>query len=414
MQKQALVVDDSRVARLTLSKLLAPYDLDIVQISSGEEALSYLHANSVRPDIIFMDVVMGGLDGLETTKKIKENENFNTIPVVMCTGNDTQSDQNNALAAGAIAALSKPPKQNSLAEIMAQLEGDAEVLDEQIAESVMQQPSVNPEINIAMPALNDNLITQLEQQWLPKIRTSIEERVGDITRRVATETAKGVLFNQALSSPQMADNSDLSDQIAEIIERDFLPKIQQTTRAVAESLSRQIVLESMETAIASHMTGLLPSLKEQLKQQTKQGTIEVAQQAAQKMIDDSAESAVQFAIDDLDLPAKALLTLERQGEAWLTKQEQHISLIASQQLEQNIAPLIAQYLDVNLAEKVVAHLAEIEAQKPKEENKELSGLIFQFEELTKKVSFLKEVVIVLSVVVVAVVGVALFLNAGIL
>lgn len=419
MQRQALVVDDSRVARLTLSKLLAPYDLDIVQIASGEEALSYLNAGNVNPDIIFMDVTMQGLDGLETTKKIKENEALNSIPVVMCTGHETQSDQSNALAVGAIAALTKPPQKDILAEIMSQIESRIDVEDKpaeelvaQISSVMVAEPEAVAETNTAPLIMDDVVIARLEQEWLPGIQKSIYEQVGDVTRRIAAETVRGIMDNQLQMAPQAPhDDSQLETKITANIEQALLPKVKQTV----EDVSRQIVLDSMETSIASHLANLLPSLREQLKDQTKQATVEVAQQTAQQMIDDSAESAVQFAIDDFDLTSKANTTLEQQGKLWLEQQEQHISLVVNQQVEQNVSPLTAQYLDMNLAEKITGHLADLETKKPKEKEDETNSLVMlQLDELTKKVSFLKEVVMVLSVVVVSVVGIALFLSAGIL
>ena len=411
MQRQALVVDDSRVARLTLSKLLAPYDFDIVQIASGEEALSYLNASSINPDIIFMDVTMQGLDGLETTKKIKENGAFNSIPIVMCTGHDTPSDQSNALAAGAMMALTKPPQKEILAEIMTQLEGHVE--DNPVEERVSQIASVmaaKPETNTSSRIMDDVVMARLEQEWLPGIQKSIYEQVGDVTRRVAEETVRGIMVNQG-----QGDDGQLEAKI--------LAKTQQIIKETVEDVSSQIVLDSMEASIASHLAHLLPSLKEQLKEQTKQATTEIAQQTAQqtaqKMIDDSVESAVQFAMDDFDLPSKALAALEQQGHEWLDQQEERISLVANQQVEQNVSPLTAQYLDMNLAEKISSYLAEQETEKleGKPEEKEASAeslITFQLDELTKKVSFLKEIVMVLSVAVVSMVGVALLLNAGIL
>jgi hypothetical protein len=204
-------------------------------------------------------------------------------------------------------------------------------------------------------------------------------------------------------------------QLEANIESSLLPKIQQTIQETVEDVSRQIVLDSMEASIASHLATLLPSLKEQLKDQVKQITVEVAQQTAQQMIDDSVESAVQFAIDDFDLPLKSMAILEQQGSVWIEGQEQRISLVASQQVEQNVSPLTAQYLDMNLAEKITAHLAEIEPEKPEEKEDETNSLVMiQLDELSKRVSFLKEVVIVLSIVVVGVIAAALFLSAGII
>ena len=74
MQKQALIVDDSRVARMSLKKALLSHDVDITEASSAEEAISYLETSQSHPDIIFMDVMM---DGLQATKQLKGDPKFN-------------------------------------------------------------------------------------------------------------------------------------------------------------------------------------------------------------------------------------------------------------------------------------------------------------------------------------------------
>ena len=63
----ALVVDDSRVARMTLSKLLRDHSYSSVEWGSAEEAMQWLQTTDTLPDIIFMDVMMATMDGLTAT-----------------------------------------------------------------------------------------------------------------------------------------------------------------------------------------------------------------------------------------------------------------------------------------------------------------------------------------------------------
>ena len=56
--KRALIVDDSKSARVVLSRLLEKHDLAVETRDSAEAALEYLEQN--RPDVIFMDHVMPG------------------------------------------------------------------------------------------------------------------------------------------------------------------------------------------------------------------------------------------------------------------------------------------------------------------------------------------------------------------
>jgi CheY-like chemotaxis protein len=68
--KRALIVDDSKSARVVLSRLLEKHDLAVETRDSAEAALEYLEQN--RPDVIFMDHVMAGMDGLSAVQLIKK------------------------------------------------------------------------------------------------------------------------------------------------------------------------------------------------------------------------------------------------------------------------------------------------------------------------------------------------------
>ena len=66
-KKCALIVDDSRSARVMLRRLLEEHDLDVATAGSAEEALEYLTEN--RPDVIFMDHMMPDMDGFEAVER---------------------------------------------------------------------------------------------------------------------------------------------------------------------------------------------------------------------------------------------------------------------------------------------------------------------------------------------------------
>ena len=68
---KVLVVDDSKVAHLTLRKMLTERGIDVDWVGSGEDSLTYLKQQ--QPNVIFMDVMMPGMDGFETTTAIKNN-----------------------------------------------------------------------------------------------------------------------------------------------------------------------------------------------------------------------------------------------------------------------------------------------------------------------------------------------------
>lgn len=103
---QCLVVDDSKSARFTLKRALSNLGHEVITAESGEQALELLCAEE--PDIIFMDHLMPGLDGFETSKKIRSQKNFAQTPIVMCTAKDSESYAEEARKIGLSGTLPKP------------------------------------------------------------------------------------------------------------------------------------------------------------------------------------------------------------------------------------------------------------------------------------------------------------------
>ena len=105
MRKTALVVDDSKTARNVLRKILETHDLDVDTAESAEDAIEYLSES--RPDIIFMDHEMPGMDGLEAVSAIKDNPATATIPIMMYTAQKGELYVGQARALGALGVLPK-------------------------------------------------------------------------------------------------------------------------------------------------------------------------------------------------------------------------------------------------------------------------------------------------------------------
>jgi CheY-like chemotaxis protein len=101
----ALIVDDSRSARLALSKLLAQHGVASDEAPSAEAALEYLRFE--RPDVVFLDHTMPGMDGFEALDVIKTKPETTTIPVMMYTSQEGQLYVSQARALGAVGVLPK-------------------------------------------------------------------------------------------------------------------------------------------------------------------------------------------------------------------------------------------------------------------------------------------------------------------
>lgn len=119
MQKTALIVDDSRTARVVLQQMLEEHDLLVDNVGSAELALAYLSDN--RPDIIFMDHEMPGMDGFEAVTAIKKNPATATIPIMMYTAQEGELYVGQARALGAVGVLPKQVEPVELSKVLESL-----------------------------------------------------------------------------------------------------------------------------------------------------------------------------------------------------------------------------------------------------------------------------------------------------
>ncbi|RZV37136.1 MAG: response regulator [Chromatiales bacterium] len=119
MKKTALIVDDSRTARTVLQKMLEVHDLAVDNASSAEDALQYLSES--RPDIIFMDHAMPGMDGFEAVSAIKANPATATIPIMMYTAQEGELYVGQARALGAVGVLPKEVEPVELSKVLESL-----------------------------------------------------------------------------------------------------------------------------------------------------------------------------------------------------------------------------------------------------------------------------------------------------
>lgn len=104
-----LVVDDSVVIRKMVEIALENEDYNIVSVSTGKDALSYLDENS--PDLIILDIMLSDVNGLDVLKAIKSSKD---IPVVMLSAKDTPRETSKAKQLGADDFIPKPFKDEEL------------------------------------------------------------------------------------------------------------------------------------------------------------------------------------------------------------------------------------------------------------------------------------------------------------
>lgn len=105
MGKRIMVVDDSRITAIQLEKLLEDTDYEVAAYCrSGEEALEQY--GQVRPDLVTMDIIMPGMDGLETSQAILEGYPEAKILMISSLAYDDTFEEAKAL--GALGFVDKP------------------------------------------------------------------------------------------------------------------------------------------------------------------------------------------------------------------------------------------------------------------------------------------------------------------
>ncbi len=109
-----LIADDELRLRKVVAMFLRKSGHEVTEVSSGEQTLESIKTKV--PDVIILDVVMPGLDGLETCRRIKSDPAYKDIPVLLLTANISAEERAEGMKAGAIAYVTKPFSPKDLLE----------------------------------------------------------------------------------------------------------------------------------------------------------------------------------------------------------------------------------------------------------------------------------------------------------
>ena len=118
--KSALIVDDSKSARFALRRYLEGHAYQVDAVESADEAMRFLDTS--KPNVIFLDHVMPGVDGFTVLETLRGREETAAIPVVMCSSNEGDAFNQRAMTSGAQGVLHKPPNPDVLRGLLRDLE----------------------------------------------------------------------------------------------------------------------------------------------------------------------------------------------------------------------------------------------------------------------------------------------------
>ena len=115
--RKILVVDDMSTDLYNLQSILSEAGYQVVTALSGREALK--KAESDRPDLVFLDIVMDDMDGFQACRKLTSQEATRHIPVVIVSSNSQRVDKLWAQKQGARGYVTKPYSVKDITEQIA-------------------------------------------------------------------------------------------------------------------------------------------------------------------------------------------------------------------------------------------------------------------------------------------------------
>ena len=320
--KKALVVDDSKVAHLTLRKLLLERDIEVDWVGSGEDCIKYLEGK--KPDIIFMDVMMPGMDGFETSRTITTEHPQDSAAIIMCSANATDEDKRDAQQSGAIGFLSKPYTPDQLDNILKSVSAgtatisisepsaDAPVvppprvvekgplvtppqppapppsieMTPAMAGAPLSPPQMKTEEGAALSAADVERIAE-RAAWASAekvARDIIQELVPNLARESATQAARGIAedlgrraAHAAVRAAQEAAKQVATEIARGTAERTARTAAQESARSVAEQAAREVSEGVSQRNIARGLEmnrdDLLKEIESQVSRQSQEALV---------------------------------------------------------------------------------------------------------------------------------------------
>jgi CheY-like chemotaxis protein len=114
VRPSVLLVEDDPDTRHMYATCLDVLGFDVSEARDGLEGVRC--AQAVHPDIVLMDVAMPRMDGLEATRRLKNDPETASVPILILSAFTTQQDRQRALEAGAAEFVAKPCDPEALAQ----------------------------------------------------------------------------------------------------------------------------------------------------------------------------------------------------------------------------------------------------------------------------------------------------------
>jgi len=105
-KKTILIVDDSEFVRSYHSYILQQADFDVITAVDGSDGLEKLYSNPC--DLVLTDINMSNMDGYELIRRIRKDENYKSLPIIIVSTESESKDKTKGFDAGANLYIVKP------------------------------------------------------------------------------------------------------------------------------------------------------------------------------------------------------------------------------------------------------------------------------------------------------------------
>jgi DNA-binding response OmpR family regulator len=129
-EKTILVVDDDPDVRLSLKVRLSIHHYNVIFAEDGVSSIAEVRKHM--PDLIILDLGLPAGDGFAVLERLKANESFALIPVIVVSGRDRFANRERAIKAGARTFLQKPVDNDRLLSVIRQILGEKESAHQEV------------------------------------------------------------------------------------------------------------------------------------------------------------------------------------------------------------------------------------------------------------------------------------------
>jgi CheY-like chemotaxis protein len=217
VSQTAFVIDDSKSARIMLGRMLKKSGIEVSLFESGEDLLQALE-HLPPPNLIFMDHMMPGIDGLETTRVLRKQQPYADIPIYMYTSKNEASYAAEIASAGANGVLPKPATPDALLRLVSTEGSDtpepapeasspSESVDAQAVQALMRETKALQRQVLELEEANQSL------------RSTVSNLVSEGKKPSATESHAQHVTQNAFNAALSQINRQLDEKLSSHGER---------------------------------------------------------------------------------------------------------------------------------------------------------------------------------------------------